>query len=84
MATGTMVSQLRRDELRKAFDADDRDGNGFISAAEIGLSMLEEDSSGHTSAGELSHYAKTLLRLADGDGDGLVSYEEYCIDQDRY
>ncbi|KAK3603078.1 hypothetical protein CHS0354_015773 [Potamilus streckersoni] len=58
-------------ELREAFRVFDKDGSGFISAAELshamtnlGEKLTEEDVEG-------------MIREADTDGDGQISYEEF-------
>ncbi|KAK3578515.1 hypothetical protein CHS0354_007769 [Potamilus streckersoni] len=66
------VAQSEGDgEIREAFRVFDKDGNGFISAAELrhvmanlGEKLTDED-------------VDEMIREADVDGDGQVNYEEF-------
>jgi calcium-binding protein CML len=59
------------EQLAEAFRAFDRDGNGYISAAELARSMARM---GHPIC-----YAELtdMMREADTDGDGSISFEEF-------
>ena len=59
------------EELIEAFKVFDRDGNGFISAAELRHVM--------TNLGEklTDEEVDEMLREADIDGDGQINYEEF-------
>ena len=62
------------EELREAFKVFDKDGNGFISAAELRHVM--------TNLGEklTDEEVDEMIREADIDGDGQVNYEgELCL-----
>ena len=72
----TMMSRRMKDadceeEIREAFRAIDKDGNGFISAAELRHFM--------SNLGEklTNDEVDAMIREADMDGDGQVSYEEF-------
>ena len=58
------------EELIEAFKVFDRDGNGFISAAELRHVM--------TNLGEklTDEEVDEMIREADVDGDGQINYEE--------
>ncbi|XP_063428906.1 calmodulin-like [Mytilus trossulus] len=60
-----------QEELREAFRVFDKDGNGFISAAELRHVM--------TNLGEklTDGEVDEMIREADTDGDGQVNYSEF-------
>ena len=73
----TMMAKKMKDtdseeELKEAFRVFDKDGNGFISAAELKLVM--------TNLGEklTEEEVDEMIREADIDGDGQVNYEGGC------
>jgi calmodulin len=59
------------EEIRKAFCVFDKDGNGFISAAELRHVM--------TNLGEklTDEEVDEMMREADIDGDGQINYKEF-------
>ena len=59
------------EELKEAFKVFDKDGNGFISAAELRHVM--------TNLGEklTDEEVDEMIREADVDGDGQVNYDEF-------
>jgi len=59
------------EELREAFKVFDKDGNGFISAAELRHVM--------TNLGEklTDEEVDAMIKEADTDGDGQVDYNEF-------
>ena len=72
----TMMARKKKDtdskqEMREAFKVFDKDGDGFISAAEFRLVM--------TNLGEklTDEEVNESIREADIDGDGQVSYAEF-------
>lgn len=61
------------EQLQCLFRAFDRDGNGFITAAELAHSMARL---GHAlTAKELTE----MIKEADTDGDGQISYPEFVV-----
>ncbi|GMI63885.1 hypothetical protein like AT1G32250 [Hibiscus trionum] len=64
-------STYSEQQLRQLFKMFDRDGNGYITAAELAHSMAKL---GHAlSAEELTG----MIKEADTDGDGMISFEEF-------
>ena len=59
------------DEIKEAFKVFDKDGNGFISAAELRHVM--------TNLGEKlsDEEVDEMIREADVDGDGQINYQEF-------
>lgn len=59
------------EELREAFKVFDKDGNGYISAAELRHVM--------TNLGEklTEEEVNAMIKEADADGDGQVDYNEF-------
>ncbi|XP_061353313.1 probable calcium-binding protein CML11 [Gastrolobium bilobum] len=65
-------SPYSEEQLRQLFRIFDRDGNGFITAAELAHSMARL---GHAlTAEELTG----MIKEADTDGDGRISYQEFA------
>jgi calcium-binding protein CML len=64
-------SPYSEEQLKHLFKMFDRDGNGFITAAELAHSMAKL---GHAlTAEELTG----MIKEADTDGDGRISFEEF-------
>jgi len=59
------------EELREAFRVFDRDGSGFISAAELRHIMT------HLGEKLSEEEVNEMMKEADPDGDGQVNYEEF-------
>ncbi len=74
MMMARKVKQIDNDEeIREAFRIFDKDGNGYISEAElrhvlnnIGEKLSDEE-------------VEELLFSSDIDGDGQVNYQEFCL-----
>ena len=96
MAPGTNAKKEAGAEYTVAFKENDRDGNGFISAKEIRLTMrtrfteeelfeafgsFDHDGTGFISDAELSKITKAMVRVADIDGDGLINFAEFVKNQ---
>ncbi|KAH8095800.1 hypothetical protein JL720_3129 [Aureococcus anophagefferens] len=70
-----MINEMKdtdsEEEILEAFKVFDKDGNGFISAAELRHIM--------TNLGEklTDEEVDEMLREADIDGDGQINYEEF-------
>merc|ERR1712224_1143213 len=71
MMASKMKARDSEEEIKEAFHVFDKDGNGFISAAEIRHVM--------TNLGEklTDEEEDEMIREADIDGDGQVNYEEF-------
>lgn len=69
MMARKMTDTDSEEEIREAFRVFDKDGNGFISAAELRHVM--------TNLGEklTDEEVDEMIREADADGDGQVNYE---------
>ncbi|KAK9076029.1 hypothetical protein SSX86_004361 [Deinandra increscens subsp. villosa] len=64
-------SPYTEDQLKQLFKMFDRDGNGYITAAELAHSMAEL---GHAlTAEELTG----MIKEADTDGDGRINFQEF-------
>ncbi|KAK9168121.1 hypothetical protein Syun_000261 [Stephania yunnanensis] len=64
-------SPYSEEQLRELFGMFDRDGNGYITAAELVHSMAKL---GHAlTAKELTG----MIKEADTDGDGMISFQEF-------
>jgi len=79
----TMMARKMKDtdseeEIREAFRVFDKDGNGFISAAELRHVM--------TNLGEklTDEEVDEMIREADIDGDGQVNYEGPTFSRVKY
>ncbi|WOL18411.1 hypothetical protein Cni_G27206 [Canna indica] len=63
---------VNQEQLLEVFRSFDRDGNGYISAAELARSMSRMGQ-------PLSFVELTeMMRQADTDGDGVISFEEFA------
>ncbi|MEW2576602.1 EF-hand domain-containing protein [Streptomyces syringium] len=60
------------DAARKAFDRFDVDGDGFITAAEYKSVMAELGDFNVTET-----VAQAIINKKDGNGDGVLSFEEF-------
>lgn len=68
----TPESLVDQEQLMEVFRSFDRDGNGFITAAELAQSMAKM---GHPlTFQELSE----MFKEADSDGDGVISFTEFA------
>ena len=59
------------EKIREAFRVLDKDGNGFISAAELRHVMT------HLEEKLTDEEVDEMIREADIDGDGQINYEEF-------
>ncbi|XP_033736503.1 calmodulin-like [Pecten maximus] len=71
MSKKGLKSEDPEEDLRKAFNVFDQDGNGFLTADELRHVMLN--------LGEKLSLAEAeeMIREADIDGDGQIDYKEY-------
>ncbi|KAF3340044.1 calcium-binding protein CML14 [Carex littledalei] len=68
----TQQSLVDQAQLLEVFNAFDRDGNGYISAAELARSMAKMGQP--LTFVELQH----MMKEADTDGDGVISFTEFA------
>ncbi|KAK2663550.1 hypothetical protein Ddye_002124 [Dipteronia dyeriana] len=63
---------INQEQLLEVFRAFDRDGNGFITAAELAGSMAK--------MGQPLTYRELteMIKEADTDGDGVISFDEFA------
>ena len=64
-------SEECEEEIQEAFCVFDKDSNGFISAAELRQVMI------NLGEKQVDEQVDEMIREADIDGDGQVSYEEF-------
>ncbi|MFG3255541.1 EF-hand domain-containing protein [Streptomyces sp. NPDC048172] len=57
---------------RKTFDMFDRNGDGFVTATEFQQAMVELGDRHYTVG-----LAEAILKTRDGNGDGVLSFEEF-------
>ena len=71
MANKMKENNNNKDEIHEIFKVFDKEGNGFISVAELSHVM--------TNLGEelTEEEVKEMIKEADVDGDGQVSYEDF-------
>merc|ERR1712167_206312 len=71
MMAAKMKDTDSEEEIKEAFKVFDKDGNGFISAAELRHVM--------TNLGEklTDEEVDEMIREADVDGDGQINYDEF-------
>ncbi|KAL4393549.1 hypothetical protein AHAS_Ahas02G0063100 [Arachis hypogaea] len=69
---GRKIKENQAEELKDAFKVFDRNNDGYISATELRHVMMK--------MGErlTDEEAEEMIREADLDGDGQVSYEEFA------
>lgn len=68
-ATITQKQYLKKEVMWAAFRVFDRDGDGFITRAELGT-LLKEDPD--------IALIENMMKEVDTDGDGSISFEEFC------
>ncbi|GAA2081705.1 hypothetical protein GCM10009801_40890 [Streptomyces albiaxialis] len=61
-----------REAARKTFDMFDRNGDGFVTATEFQQAMVELGDRHYTVG-----LAEAILKTRDGNGDGVLSFEEF-------
>merc|ERR1712159_103224 len=66
-----MKASDTEEEMRKAFTLFDKNGDGFISPAELRVVMANVDEN----IDDEEVYG--MIRIADLDGDGQISYDEF-------
>merc|ERR1719162_2877160 len=78
MNPSTMFDPEVVEELRRQFQAADKDGNGEINAGEA-CTHFAKHCSPNASAAELKQTADGLRNQMDADRSGTISFDEYCF-----
>lgn len=73
-ATISAKQYLKKEVMWAAFRVFDRDGDGFITRAELGT-LLKEDPD--------IALIENMMREVDTDGDGSISFDEFCHMMER-
>mmetsp|Transcript_8204 Transcript_8204/g.18358 ORF Transcript_8204/g.18358 Transcript_8204/m.18358 type:complete len:479 (-) Transcript_8204:122-1558(-) len=73
-ATLETQSYLKKEVLWSAFRTFDKDGDGKISKGEL-KEILKDD---HLTAAQLESQIEAMMQDTDLDGDGTISFEEFC------
>ncbi|GAA2621726.1 EF-hand domain-containing protein [Streptomyces axinellae] len=60
------------EDARKTFDKFDKNGDGFVTPVEFQQAMVELGDRHYTVG-----LAEAILRTRDGNGDGVLSFEEF-------
>merc|ERR1712223_861295 len=77
-----MAGKMKEEEICKAFCVFDKDGNGFISAAELkhvmtNIEKLTDEEVDLLIDLLMDEDVDEMIRKADIDGDGQISYKEF-------
>ncbi|KAM3144380.1 hypothetical protein pb186bvf_003544 [Paramecium bursaria] len=72
IATMDRKKAVQKEKLKEAFQVFDKDGNGFISEAEI------KEVLGPSLVGYDEGMWHQMIMEIDQNGDGQISYEEFC------
>lgn len=67
----------KEEKLRFAFTVFDEDGNGVITKQDL-VKVLKANHLAGTEA-EVMRKAETIMAQSDKDGDGVISFEQYCV-----
>lgn len=73
-----MKAQKKKEEMLKAFERFDVNGDGYITAEELRQVMREAGDSLD------DEQVDSMITLADTDGDGKVNYEEFVATLGQY
>lgn len=77
-ATMTTRQYLKKEVMWAAFRTFDKDGDGTITKAELAAMLTGGMESKDNDQAQVFKSVETIIKEVDLDGDGLISYDEFC------